>query len=201
MTKMTSAHSSRSEDTGVSASGLRPADATSNPGRPENTCSAVGLRSRFWLQTNSTRFIYDPGVAMQAAASNPFHPSILIANISRTSKTAATTHTFSFQRVDEVFEIELRKDSSRIGGCAVDASIDSTEDLLAPIHRTQTRQLDRRGEGGRYRGHQTSDGRKAAAGATRSRRGPRRSRGDPRNLPPHCHQRAAGTFQVLEERG
>ncbi|GEM_PF-2266161 len=31
-----------------------PADATSIPGQPANTCSAVGLRSRFLPQTNST---------------------------------------------------------------------------------------------------------------------------------------------------
>lgn len=38
----------------VSASWLVPAEPTSKSSRRENTCSAVGLRSLFWLQTNKT---------------------------------------------------------------------------------------------------------------------------------------------------
>jgi len=57
MTKMTSLHARRSEHTGVSASGFSPAEATSKPGRFAKTRSAVGLRSRFWLQMKSTFFI------------------------------------------------------------------------------------------------------------------------------------------------
>jgi hypothetical protein len=40
----------------VSASWLVPAYATSISLRLENTCSAVGLRKRFWLQTKRTFF-------------------------------------------------------------------------------------------------------------------------------------------------
>ena len=57
ITKMRSAHISSSGVTGFSASWLRPAEATSIPGHDENKRSAVGLRSRFWLQINSTRFM------------------------------------------------------------------------------------------------------------------------------------------------
>src|ERR1700689_2927061 len=49
-----SAHSTRSAEMIVSASGLVPADKTSYPSIPENMASAVGLRRRFRLQTNST---------------------------------------------------------------------------------------------------------------------------------------------------
>jgi hypothetical protein len=52
MTKIVSAHSSNSGVTGFSASWFVPAELTSMPARLEKTCSAVGLRSRFWLHMN-----------------------------------------------------------------------------------------------------------------------------------------------------
>ena len=55
ITKIISAHTICSSDTTVIASGARPAESASTPGHPENTSSAVGLRSRFRLQTNSAR--------------------------------------------------------------------------------------------------------------------------------------------------
>ena len=54
ITKMISAHSNNSGVTGFSASLFSPADAHSNSDQDENTCSAVGLRSLFWLQMKST---------------------------------------------------------------------------------------------------------------------------------------------------
>src|SRR6266850_3972236 len=54
---MMSAHSTSSALSGVLASLSRPAEATSTLGQDENTSSAVGLRSRFWLQTKRRRFI------------------------------------------------------------------------------------------------------------------------------------------------
>src|SRR5262245_20505638 len=57
MTKMTSAQETCSGVTGDSASWLRPPESTSIPGVEENTCSAVGLRRRFWEQTKSTRTV------------------------------------------------------------------------------------------------------------------------------------------------
>jgi hypothetical protein len=51
---MMSAHSTTALSSGVTASRLRPADATSMPGHVENTRSAVGLRSRLRLQMKST---------------------------------------------------------------------------------------------------------------------------------------------------
>jgi hypothetical protein len=56
ITNTMSAHSIRSADIGVSASGLVPADSTESPSSFENTTSAVGLRQRLRLQMNS-RFI------------------------------------------------------------------------------------------------------------------------------------------------
>lgn len=55
MTKMTSAHSTSSGDSGLSAPRFVPAEAVSRPGRSANTCSAVGLRRRFWLQMKRRR--------------------------------------------------------------------------------------------------------------------------------------------------
>jgi len=55
MTKIISAHVICSSDTIVIASAARPAESASMPGQQENTCSAVGLRSRFRLQMNSAR--------------------------------------------------------------------------------------------------------------------------------------------------
>ena len=52
ITKIRSAHSTNSAVSGFSASWLVPAESTSRFSRRENTCSAVGLRSLFWLQTN-----------------------------------------------------------------------------------------------------------------------------------------------------
>src|SRR5688500_13482549 len=60
MTTNRSAHSIKSEETGTVASELRPADITSTPGHSDKTASAVGLRSRFWLQINSNLFITGP---------------------------------------------------------------------------------------------------------------------------------------------
>ena len=57
ITKMTSAHSMISTETGLSALRSVPAEATSNPSRLAKSCSAVGLRSLFCEQTNSTRVI------------------------------------------------------------------------------------------------------------------------------------------------
>src|SRR5882762_2861255 len=54
---MMSAHSTSSALSGVLASLSRPAEATSTLGQDENTSSAVGLRSLFWLQTKRRRFI------------------------------------------------------------------------------------------------------------------------------------------------
>ena len=54
ITKTTSAHSTVSAETGTCASRSVPAERTSSPGRPLNTRSAVGLRSRFWLHRKST---------------------------------------------------------------------------------------------------------------------------------------------------
>lgn len=50
ITKITSAQSIISPSSGISASLFVPADMASMPGYCEKTCSAVGLRSRFWLQ-------------------------------------------------------------------------------------------------------------------------------------------------------
>jgi hypothetical protein len=57
--KMMSAHATRSGVSGLSASALVPADATSNRGSSANICSAVGLRRRFLPQTKRTFFIGD----------------------------------------------------------------------------------------------------------------------------------------------
>ena len=57
ITNTTSAHASISASTGVSASLLTPADATSMPSRPANTASAVGLRSRLRPQTKRMCFM------------------------------------------------------------------------------------------------------------------------------------------------
>src|ERR1700691_335936 len=54
MTKIMSAHSICSDDSCVVAPRLRPAESVSTPGHVENTCSAVGLRSLFALQTKRT---------------------------------------------------------------------------------------------------------------------------------------------------
>jgi hypothetical protein len=54
MATIASAHSIKSTETGISASIAVPADDTSNPGRPENTFSAVGLRRQFCVQINNT---------------------------------------------------------------------------------------------------------------------------------------------------
>ena len=54
ITKMMSAYSTSSAVSGVSASALVPAEATSMSFRVAKTCSAVALRNRFWLQTNKT---------------------------------------------------------------------------------------------------------------------------------------------------
>src|SRR6266446_6434380 len=54
---MMSAHSTSSALSGVSASSLMPAEATTTLGQDENTASAVGLRSLFWLQTKRRCFI------------------------------------------------------------------------------------------------------------------------------------------------
>jgi hypothetical protein len=56
ITKIKSAQSTRSPEMVVSASGLVPADRTVYPSNPEKIASAVGLRRRFRLHTNS-RFI------------------------------------------------------------------------------------------------------------------------------------------------
>jgi len=52
-----SAHSITSGVQGTSASLSKPADVTSMPAWAEKTCSAVGLRSRFQLHRNRTRFV------------------------------------------------------------------------------------------------------------------------------------------------
>lgn len=54
ITKIRSAQLTSSAVSGFSASWLVPAESTSRSSRRENTCSAVGLRSLFWLQTNRT---------------------------------------------------------------------------------------------------------------------------------------------------
>src|SRR4051812_37620429 len=59
MTKIMSAHATRSGVSGVSASALVPAEATSKRGSPANICSAVGLRRRFLPQTKRTFVIGD----------------------------------------------------------------------------------------------------------------------------------------------
>jgi hypothetical protein len=60
MTKMIDAHSSCSEEMGVIASGLKPAEPVSIPGHDEKTCSAVGHLSLFWLQIKRPFFIHCP---------------------------------------------------------------------------------------------------------------------------------------------
>jgi hypothetical protein len=50
MTKMRSAHCNSSGVTGFSASWFRPAEEVSMPGQLAKTCSAVGLRSRFFYR-------------------------------------------------------------------------------------------------------------------------------------------------------
>ena len=65
---MTSAQSISSALSGVSASLLVPAEAASISGRCENTCSAVGLRSLFRLQTKSPFFnVYLPPVPLMVS--------------------------------------------------------------------------------------------------------------------------------------
>jgi hypothetical protein len=54
MQKIVSAHWSNSAVTGLSESTLIPADEVSMPGQSANTCSAVGLRSRFLPQIKRT---------------------------------------------------------------------------------------------------------------------------------------------------
>src|SRR5688572_23156304 len=54
ITKIRSAHCSSSGVSGLSAPTFSPADAVSMPGQFAKTCSAVGLRRRFWLQRKST---------------------------------------------------------------------------------------------------------------------------------------------------
>src|SRR4051812_11258114 len=54
MTKMTSAHSTCSDDNGTLAPLEMPAESISIPGQVEKICSAVGLRRRLALQTNKT---------------------------------------------------------------------------------------------------------------------------------------------------
>src|SRR5207342_2362307 len=54
ITKMMSAQCSSSGVTRFSASWLSPAEDVSMPGQLANTCSAVGLRNRFWLQMKRT---------------------------------------------------------------------------------------------------------------------------------------------------
>ena len=56
MTKTMSAQRSESGVSGFSASLVVPADAVSMPGCVAKTCSAVGLRRRFWLQMKRTFF-------------------------------------------------------------------------------------------------------------------------------------------------
>ena len=51
---MRSAHSSSSGVTGLSAPRFSPAEEVSMPGQSAKICSAVGLRSRFWLQIKRT---------------------------------------------------------------------------------------------------------------------------------------------------
>ena len=57
MQKIVLAHSSSSGVTGLSESALTPADEVSIPGQAENTCSAVGLRSRFLPQMKRTLWV------------------------------------------------------------------------------------------------------------------------------------------------
>jgi len=60
ITTMMSAQRTSSSVSGVSASLLVPAELTSMPGRSLKICSAVGLRSLFWLQTNRKRLTVRP---------------------------------------------------------------------------------------------------------------------------------------------
>ena len=59
ITKIISAHSINSGVRKVSAVFSSPAEFVCTPGHLEKIFSAVGLRSRFWLQINKTFFISD----------------------------------------------------------------------------------------------------------------------------------------------
>lgn len=82
MQSTTSAHSIKSADTGVGASLFVPAEIASTPGYEENTTSAVGLRSRFWLHTNSnfiSTFIRTTAVGAAAKRSEDrLSPGVII---------------------------------------------------------------------------------------------------------------------------
>src|ERR1700733_12283947 len=82
MTKIMSAHSICSDDSSVLAPRLRPAESVSTPGHVENTCSAVGLRSWFALQTKRTlvmKFVLPTGPlggSVDYNVPNPTHDGI-----------------------------------------------------------------------------------------------------------------------------
>lgn len=63
ITRIVSAQTMSSADTGQSASWPVPADAVSMPGQSANTCSAVGLRKRFLPQTKRTLWVKASPVA------------------------------------------------------------------------------------------------------------------------------------------